>query len=138
MFFQEGTLLYEILGLPVTEEGLKKGGLLTLRLFILILGAKILTATTRAEDLVHGMGSLLGPVGRMAFVHDLMLTMSLTLRLLPIVYDEALELFRHVKNSEGNGFAGKIRLAVSLLTPLFERSLRKAKEMTDLESEFEY
>jgi energy-coupling factor transporter transmembrane protein EcfT len=72
------------------------------------------------------------------FVHELMLTMSLTLRLLPIVYDEAMELYKNVKNSEGTGLHGKFKLAVSLLAPLFERSLEKAKEMTDLESEFEH
>jgi len=138
VLFQEGTVYSEIFGFPVTEEGLRRGGLLTLRLFTLILGAKILTATTEAGDLVRGMTVLLGPAGRIGFVSELMLTMSLTLRLLPIVYDEAMELYRNVKNSEEPGFSGKIKHAVSLLTPLFERSLQKAKEMTDLEKELEH
>lgn len=138
VLFQEGTVYYEIFGFAITDEGLRRGGLLTLRLFTLILGAKILTATTGAGDLVKGMAALLGPLGRVGFVHELMLTMSLTLRLLPIVYDEAMDLFRNVKNSGGNGIAGKIKLAVSLLTPLFESSLQKAREMKDLENEFEH
>ena len=138
VLFQEGTVYYEIFGLSITEEGLIRGGHLTLRLFTLILGAKILTATTEAGSLVRGMTALLGPAARVGFVSELMLTMSLTLRLLPIVYDEAVELYRNVKNSGGSGIAGKIKLAVSLLTPLFERSLQKAKEMTDLEKEFEH
>ena len=138
VLFQEGTVYYEMFGLSLTEEGLIRGGQLTLRLFTLILGAKILTATTEAGDLVRGMTALLGPAGRVGFVSELMLTMSLTLRLLPIVYDEAVELYRNVKNSGGSGIAGKIKLAVSLLTPLFERSLQKAREMTDLEKEFEH
>ena len=138
VLFQEGAVYYEIFGIPITVEGLRRGGLLTMRLFTLILGAKILTATTEASDLVRGMSGLLGPVGRVGFIHELMITMSLTLRLLPIVYDEAMELYRNVKNSEGTGLPGKFKLAVSLLTPLFERSLEKAKEITDLESEFEH
>jgi energy-coupling factor transport system permease protein len=138
VLFQKGNVYSEIFGFPITDEGLRRGGLLTLRLFTLILGAKILTATTPAGDLVRGMKALLGPLGRVGFVSELMLTMSLTLRLLPIVYDEALDLFRNVKNSGQNGIAGKIKLAVSLLTPLFERSLQKAKKMTDLEDEFEH
>ncbi len=132
VFFQEGKIIYKIFGLPITEEGLVRGGRLTLRLVILILGAKVLTATTKAEDLVAGMGRLLGPVGRSGFVKEFMLTMSLTLRLLPIVYNEAMELYKDVKNSEGTSLAGKVRLAVSLLTPLFERSLQKAKEISDI------
>lgn len=132
ILFQEGKIIYNIFGLRVAEEGLITGGRLTLRLVILILGAKILTATTKAEDLVAGMAGLLGPVGRTGFVKELILTMSLTLRLLPIVYNEAMELYKDVKNSEGTSITGKVRLAVSLLTPLFERSLQKAKELSDM------
>ncbi len=117
-------------------EGLIGAGRLTLRLFILILGAKVLTATTKAEELVNGMGGLLGPIGRIGFVKELIFTMSLTLRLLPIVYNETLELYKDVKNSEGTSLTGKVKLAVLLLTPLFERSLKKARELSDLEKEF--
>jgi len=130
ILFQEGRVIHRIYGLAVTEEGLLRGGRLTLRLLILILGAKVLTATTKAEDLVAGMGRLLGPCGRTGFIKDLILTMSLTLRLLPIVYDEALELYKDVKKAQGTNLTGKVRLAVSLLTPLFERSMQKAKEMS--------
>ena len=138
MLFQTGNVLYEISGLSITDEGLRRGSLLTLKLFILILGAKVLTSTTKAEDLVNGMSELLGPLGKTGFVKELIFTMSLTLRLLPIVYNEALELYKDVKNSEGTSLAGKIRLSVSLLTPLFERSLKKAREMSDTEKDFEH
>jgi energy-coupling factor transport system permease protein len=131
VLFQEGEKLYEVLGLAVTGEGLIRGGQLTLRLLVLILGAKVLTATTRPEDLIAGMGRLLGPAGRIVFVKELVFTMSLTLRLLPIIYDEALDLYKDVKSSEGTNLAGKVKLAVSLLTPLFERSLEKARKMAD-------
>jgi len=137
-FFHEGIIQYKILGLSITDEGIKRGGELTLRLFILIIGARILTVTTRAEDLVKAMSGLLGPVGRLGFVKEVIVTMSLTLRLLPIIYNEASELYKNVKKSETKGLAGKIRLSVSLLTPLFENSLKKAKEMTNMEKEFEF
>ncbi len=55
VLFQEGKVVFDFLGLQVTEQGLMRGGELTLRLFILILGAKVLTATTGAEELVAGM-----------------------------------------------------------------------------------
>ncbi|MCK5503653.1 MAG: energy-coupling factor transporter transmembrane protein EcfT [Thermodesulfovibrionia bacterium] len=133
VFYQSGKVSFEIFGLPVTDEGLVRGAGLTLRLFVMILGAKVLTATTKADDLVAGMGKLLGPVGRLGYVKELMYTMSLTLRLLPIIYNEALKLYRDLKNSQGTGLTGKIRLAVTLLTPLFQRSLEKAEEISNQE-----
>ena len=132
VLLQEGNVIIRVLGLPVTREGLERGGQLTLRLIILIMGAKVLTATTKADDLVRGIRRLLGPLGRIDFVRELMLTMSLTLRLLPIIYDEALELYRDVRKSDGTTLREKVRLAVSLITTLFERSLKRAKEMSDM------
>ncbi len=136
VLFHEGKVIYVLFGLSVTEEGLIRGGQLTLRLFILIIGAKVLTATTNAEDLVAAMGVLLGPIGKLGFVKELTYTMSLTLRLLPIIYNEALGLYKDIRNSQGNGLTSKIRLSVELLTPLFERSLKKAREMSCSEEKF--
>ena len=132
ILFQEGNVLYEVLGLDITDEGLRRGGRLTLRLFILIAGAKVLTASTKAEDLITGMSGLLGPVGRIGFVQELVYIMSLTLRLLPVIYNEAIEIYKNMKNSAGSGVKDKIKLSVELLTTLFERSLVKAKNMTDI------
>jgi len=132
ILFQEGNVLYEVLGLGITDEGLRRGGRLTLRLFILIASAKVLTASTRAEDLINGMSELLGPVGRIGFVQELVYIMSLTLRLLPVIYDEAIEIYKNMRNSAGSGVADKIKISVELLTTLFERSLVKAKNMTDI------
>jgi len=132
VLFQEGNVLYEVFGLDITGEGLRRGGMLTLRLFILITGAKVLTASTSSEELINGMSGLLGPIGRIGFVQELVYVMSLTLRLLPVIYNEAIELYKNLRGSVGSGVADKIKLSVELLTTLFERSLVKAKEMTDV------
>ncbi len=131
VLFHEGEIIYKIFGLSISKESLVRGGQLTLRLFILILGAKVLTATTKAEDLVTGISGMLGPIGRLGYVKELVYTMSLTLRLLPIVYNEALEVYKDIKNSQGTGLVDKIKLSAELLTRLFERSLKKAKEMSE-------
>ena len=133
VLFQEGNVLYDVIGLSITDEGLRRAGRLTLRLIILITGAKVLTASTRPEDLIKNMSELLGPVGRIGFVQELVYIMSLTLRLLPVIYNEAIELYKNMRGSAGSGVADKIKLSVELLTTLFERSLVKAKEMTDIE-----
>ncbi|MEE8328624.1 MAG: energy-coupling factor transporter transmembrane component T [Thermodesulfovibrionia bacterium] len=132
VMFQSGRVIYEIWGVEVTEEGLSRGGHLTFRLFILIMGAKILTATTPAEDLVEAMTRLLGPVGRWRPVREFILTMSLALRFLPIIYDEAQILYReNVKNSSETTLMGKIKLFSSLLAPLFEKSKKRAEDLQE-------
>lgn len=137
VFFYAGEVVHNIFGLAITDKGLREGGHLTLRLFILIIGAKVLTATTKAEDLVGGMSGLLGPIGRLGPVREFILTMTLTLRFLPIIYNEAFTLYREmIKESRGARLADRIRLSVALLTPLFERSLKKAKELADKEQGF--
>lgn len=132
VLFQEGNVLYEIFSLDITDEGLRRGGRLTLRLFILIVGAKTLTASTSSEELINGMSGLLGPAGRIGFVQELVYIMPLTLRLLPVIYNEAIELYKNMSGTAGRGAGDKIKLSVELLTTLFDRSLVKAKEMTDI------
>ncbi|MBI4698344.1 MAG: hypothetical protein HY758_05385 [Nitrospirae bacterium] len=129
--FHTGRIVYESWGVTITEEGLRSGGHLALRLIILILGAKILTASTSADDLIKGMTSLLGPAGRLRTVRDFMSTMSLTLRFLPIIYDESQIFFREaLKNSHDKTLMEKIKSSASLIAPLFERSMKRAREMS--------
>lgn len=132
VLFQEGNVLYNIIGFDITDDGLRRGGRLTLRLFILIVGAKVLTAFIKPEALINGMSGLLGPIGRIGFVQELIYIMSLTLRFLPIIYDEAIELYKNMRVPAGSGIADRIKLSVELVTTLFERSLEKAKEMKDV------
>ncbi|TNF55052.1 hypothetical protein EP227_03290 [bacterium] len=131
VLFSYGRVVYEIWGLSITEEGLRKGGHLSLRLVTLIFGAKVLTATTPADELVGAAVRLLGPIGRLKPVREFIVTLSMTLRFLPIIYNEAHTLYRDaVRNTPGKGFVEKLRLTASLLTPLFERSLKKARDLS--------
>ncbi|MCK5512390.1 MAG: hypothetical protein KAI96_06250, partial [Thermodesulfovibrionia bacterium] len=126
ILFQTGKVVYEVMGFTITEEGLKRGCHLTLRLFILVLGAKILTATTSMDDLMKAVILLLGPLGKWRPVKDFVSTMSLTVRFLPIIYDEARVFYTETfKNSKNTTLLDKIKRAVALLVPLFERSIKK-------------
>lgn len=130
IFFQTGKVICEFWGIVITDDALRRGGHLALRLFILVIGAKLLTATTTAEELVKAVSLLLGPIGRLRPVREFIFTMSITLRFLPIIYDEAQMLYiQAIKNSPDATLSGKIKLSVSLLTPLFERSMKRAKDL---------
>ena len=131
ILFQTGKVLYEIRGITVTEEGLRNGVHLTLRLFILILGAKVLSATTSPGDLVEALVRLLGPLGKWKHLRDFMLTLTLTLRFLPMIYEEAKMLYKEtVQNTPAVTFKDRIGLSVSLISPLFERSMKKARDLS--------
>ncbi len=132
VFFHTGKVIYEAGRLTVTEDGIRDGALLTLRLFTLILGAKILTSTTTAEELVEGMNRLLGPFGRLNIVRGFMATMSLTLSFLPIIYNEAQSLYKEARNNyERAAFTDKLKVFVAILAPLFERSMKKARDLSN-------
>jgi energy-coupling factor transport system permease protein len=131
VLFSYGRVVYEMWGFSFTEEGLRRGGHLSLRLLTLILGAKVLTATTPADNLVSAMVQLLGPIGRLKSVKEFIVTLSLTLRFLPIIYEEAQNLYRDtVRNASEEGFMVRLRLTASLIAPLFERSLKKARDLS--------
>lgn len=130
---QKGRIVYEVFGITLTEEGIRNGGYLTLRLFILILGAKILSAATSAEELVRGINSILGPFGKFTPVREFMNTMLLSLRFLPIIYDEANTLYRRAfKDSKDTTLINKIRLSASMLAPVFHRSINRARDLTKI------
>ncbi len=132
VFFETGRVVYEIYGVHITEEGIRSGGQLVLRLLILIIGAKVMTAATPAEDLLKGISGLLGPVGRFNMVKEFIATMSLTIVFLPVIYSEAQALYREtMKDAPQAAFADKLRLSASLLTPLFERSMKRARELSE-------
>jgi energy-coupling factor transport system permease protein len=117
--FQHGRVIAEILGLCITYEGIERASYLTLRLLILILGARVLTATTPAEDMVKAFGGLLGPVGRLAPVKEFIATTALTLRFLPMIYNEAQGLYKEAMADYPKvSLMDKIKLSTSLLVPL--------------------
>jgi energy-coupling factor transporter transmembrane protein EcfT len=131
LFYQSGRILIEIGGSAITYEGIQRGTHLTLRLFILILGAKILTSSASADDLVRGIINILGPAGRSRAVREFIFTLSLTLRFLPEIYDEAKTLYRESsRNYHDVTWIDRLKATVSVISPLFERSLKRARELS--------
>ncbi|MDP1759792.1 MAG: CbiQ family ECF transporter T component, partial [Thermodesulfovibrionales bacterium] len=52
VFFSHGKILYSIGAIVITEEGLRLATVRTLRIFFMVVGAKILTATTPLDVMV--------------------------------------------------------------------------------------
>lgn len=139
VFFTSGDVLFEwelIKGHPVTVtwQGLRKGAFMVLRLIYLVIGSSLLTYTTTPNKLTDGIESLLKPLGKIRVpVHDLAMMMSLALRFIPILLEEANRIIK-AQSARGAGFdEGKIterlKAMVSILVPLLVSATRRAYDL---------
>jgi energy-coupling factor transport system permease protein len=110
----------------MTDEGAHIAMVRTMRVFLMIGGAKVLMAGARAEDMVDGLGRLFGPLERVGIpVKDFFHTMGLTMKCLPLLKTMATETYRErVKTSDTRGFRAKVTLLSAFLLPIFVRSLQ--------------
>lgn len=130
VLFHPGRVIYELGGLLITAEGLSQGAHLAVRLLVLILGAKILTATTGPDELIRAITRILGPFGTWKPVKEFIGTLILTVRFLPLVYAEAKGLLRNTSRElKGKPFSERVKGYAALIVPLFEKSIEKAKDL---------
>jgi energy-coupling factor transport system permease protein len=118
---------------PFTAEGVRQGLFLALRLAGLVLTASLLTLTTSPLDLADGMERLLLPAKRVGVpAHELAMTMTIALRFVPTLADEA-ERLRRAQLSRGadieGGLLRRLRGLTSLLIPLFLSAFRRADRL---------
>ena len=130
LFFQHGRILYQAGPLFVTEEGLTAALLRTIRIFCMIAGAKILTATTGIEQLISGFAKLLRPFERMGVpVEEFFSTMGLTMKSLPRLKEQVHREYRTmVKDKKIMGFRNRAKVISSFLMPLFVKSIRSPEK----------
>ncbi len=120
--------------LQVTREGLEAGGQIFLRLGFLILVASLLTLTTPPISLTAGMESMLSPLKRIGVpAHELAMMMTIALRFIPTLLEEAQTLVRS-QRSRGAEFSALSpkKMAANLLplfVPLFAGALRRAEDL---------
>lgn len=138
--FTPGTSLVEVSCLNFTVEGLRAAASLGAR-FIMLLGlARILTVTTSPAAMSDALESLLKPLQRLGFpVHELVMIMNISLRFIPLFFEEA-ERIRKAQLARGANFQqgslkqrlGRLR---SVIVPVFRNSLERADELaTAMES----
>jgi len=126
MFFSHGKILYSLGSVVITEEGLRIAAMRTLRIFFMVAGAKILTATTPFDVLVAALGKTLKPFGKIGLPVDEFFSMTgLTLKCFPRLKDYLAENYRNYKGKGGNdGFLKKVRIISTFLLPMFIQSIQ--------------
>lgn len=126
IFFSHGKILYSFGSVVITEEGLHIAIMRTLRIFFMVAGAKILTATTPFDVLVEALGNTLKPLEKIGLpVGEFFTTMGLTLKCFPRLKDHLSENYRNHKDQvKFRGFLGKARIISSFLLPMFIQSMQ--------------
>lgn len=127
-------ILFRFYALKITYTGLKKALFMVIRLLFLIAGSGIMTYTTTPNQLTDGIEKALKPLNKIHVpVHEFALMMSLALRFIPILMEEADKIIKAQSSrgadfEEGNIFR-KISGIVSILIPLLVSAMERAKDL---------
>lgn len=134
IFWTRGDVLFHWRFITVTWQGLRKGLFMSMRLIYLILGSSMLTYTTTPSQLTNAIETLLKPLEKIKVpVHDFAMMMSLALRFIPILLEEANRII-NAQSARGADFEeGKLwqrlRAMVSILVPLLVSATRRAYDL---------
>ncbi len=123
---RQGRIVSHIGPFVVTDEGIDIASLKTLKILFMIMGVKIMMASSRPEDIVGALGRIFGPFERTGLpVRDFFHTMGLTIRCFPALKNMAAETYReNIKEADVRGFSEKARVISSFLLPMFVKSIR--------------
>ena len=137
-FYGDGRVLFSIWKLQVTVGGLERAGFMALRIALLIIISATLTYTTTPNDLTDAIESLFSPLkflGLKTAVHTIAMMMTIALRFIPTLVEEAEKIMNAQKargaDLESGNFKEKIKALIPILIPLLFSSVRRAAELAD-------
>ena len=130
----EGEVLAQFFIFKITDQGVKFGILISLRLILLIILSSLLTFTTSPVKLTDAMEKILSPLAKFGVpAHELAMMMTIALRFIPTLLEETDKIIkaqkaRGVDFESGNIFR-RLKMFVPVLVPLFLSSFRRADEL---------
>lgn len=121
------------IGWSVSAAGLEQGAFFCLRLSTVVVAAALLTLTTAPMQLTAGLERLFSPLKRVGIpVAELALMISIALRFIPVLVEEA-ERLRKAQVARGAEFGGgpikRARSLIPLLIPLFIAAFERADRL---------
>jgi hypothetical protein len=133
VFFHHGKVLYHSGGFIITEEGITIAAMRTLRLLLMISGAKIVMATTSIESLVAALGKIFRPVERLGLpVTEFFSTMGLVMQSLPKLKKEIAGIYnKKIKEDGVSGFWDRTKIASQVFSDLFVKGLESPEKFLD-------
>ncbi len=136
LFSREGEVLFAWGFVEVRDAGLRLAAFLALRILLLVGAAGLLTATTSPLALADGIEDLLSPLKKLRLpVHEVAMMMSIALRFIPTLADEAARILkaqaaRGADFTEG-GPLKRARAMLPVLVPLTVGAFRRADELAE-------
>jgi energy-coupling factor transport system permease protein len=134
LFGDAGEPIVKLWLFSATWNGLFEGTFITIRLFVLILMASILTFTTSPLVLTDALESLLNPFKIIGVpAHELAMMMTIALRFIPTLIGETDKIIKAQKSRGADFSSGNIVKRMSfvmpILIPLFVGAFRRADEL---------
>ncbi len=135
LFFQTGGTPLVVLGpVKITDMGLRMASFMAVRLILLVVCSQLLTLTTSPIALTDGLETLFRPLQAIHFpAHEIAMMMSIALRFIPTLMDEADKIMKAQKargaNFETGSLIQRARAMIPLLVPLFVGAFRRAEEL---------
>lgn len=131
---KNGEVLWSWKALQITDQGVHTTIKMTLRLFLLISGASLLTLTTTPVEIADGTESLIKPLALIKVpVHDIAMIMSIALRFIPTLFEETQKIISAQKargaSFDTGGLIARAKALLPVLIPLFVNSFRRADEL---------
>lgn len=136
LFGTRGDIAFQWKFITITWQGMSKALFMAMRLIYLLIGSSMMTYTTTPNQLTDAIESLLKPLAKCKVpVHEFAMTMSLALRFIPILLEEANRII-DAQSARGADFEeGKIwqrmRAMVSILVPLLVSATRRAYDLAN-------
>ncbi|MBD2119568.1 energy-coupling factor transporter transmembrane protein EcfT [Trichocoleus sp. FACHB-262] len=118
----------------VTRRSLDLGVRVSTLLFTLIYSTNLFLLTTAPEEITAGLETLMRPLRRLNWpVTEIVLTLTLSLRFIPLVLEEVQNLIRSVRTRAINwkklGFRGAIQVWMLIAERLLENLLLRAEQI---------
>jgi len=130
----DGQVLWHWWIFRVTREGLERGAFFGTRLILLILGTSMMTYTTTPNRLTDGLERLMRPLRVIHFpVHEMSMMMSIALRFIPILTEEASRI-RKAQMARGadmdsGGIIRRAKALVPVFIPLLVAAFHRAFDL---------
>lgn len=131
---KSGELLVHFWIFKIYDEGIRSACFVVIRIATLVAGTSLLTLTTTPIALTDGLERLLSPLNFIKFpVHELAMMMTIALRFIPTLIEEAdkiskAQLSRGANFDNGNVIK-RAKGMLPILIPLFVNSFRRADEL---------